>query len=80
MGRDRAGPLGRDGTGPIGRDGTGPMGRDRAGPLGRDGTGPGGGAGEGGVTSPLLQVLQVAPRVLKNTMHITKRKKSPPYN
>jgi hypothetical protein len=44
------------------------MGRDGTGPMGRDGTSPGGGAGEGGVTPPLLQVLQVAPRVLKTPL------------
>jgi hypothetical protein len=62
----------------MSRNGTGPMGRDGTGPKGRDGTGPGGGAGEGGVTPPLLQVLQVAPCVLKNTMDITIRKQSMP--
>jgi hypothetical protein len=54
------------------------MGRDGTGPMSRDGTGPRGGAGKGGVTPPLLQVLQVAPRVLKNTIGITNRKQSMP--
>ncbi len=58
------------------------MGRDGTGPMGRDGTGPGGWAGEGGVTPPLLQVLQVAPRVLKNTSGYYKQEAvdaSPPH-